>query len=438
MLRNFLDYNKYIFQVKRAEVTVLVIDLILFIASTNALIKEWLHIITQPHKNRTLIIIILGSMIKFGYDIYKMIDEVKANLDLRYGYINESYFNETYNHIKEVSHNKYEYSIVPIYNQDAGKKEYICESRKINRYLREQEFELVYNKEMEERIGDFIQDNKNQLLPFLRYQYRLSNFYGKMFFNERKFCLSTEFYIEEGKENVYKVGCHKGTYYDTFLTNVISGKELRSNQDNKLIASAKEFMPVRKLASDLYSLKDITTSIMNNEVGVSTLGITSDNYLILWRQNRAAQSSSGLLVPTGSGSADWKDYKQGSLNETIINAMGRELWEENGGKKLGVSYENIGQTQILGYFRWLKKGGKSEFVGVTRLNADLITFSQQKSEVFDREEYLVEDNQQLLAVIDQLLTREDLSVPLVVCLQQLRQLSCDVNKKFSQIECTSN
>ena len=64
-----------------------------------------------------------------------------------------------------------------------------------------------------------------------------------MFFNEKKLCISKDIVINPNEKKVY---CHKGTYYDTYLTNIISGKELRSNEDNKLIASAEDFMPVIK------------------------------------------------------------------------------------------------------------------------------------------------------------------------------------------------
>lgn len=94
--------------------------------------------------------------------------------------------------------------------------------------------------------------------------------------------------------------------------------------------------------------------------------------LIIWTQNRIAQSSGGLLVPTGSGSCDFVDRRGKSFNDTIIYAMNRELWEENSGKLLCASVEEIGQTKILGTFRWINK--------------DLISFAQEKKEVFDREE----------------------------------------------------
>lgn len=87
-----------------------------------------------------------------------------------------------------------------------------------------------------------------------------------------------------------------------------------------------------------------------------------------------AQCSTGLLVASGSGSADWDDAKrfighENGMREAIVYGMERELWEESNGSRENKfnKFRNQIDTRITGYFRWLKKGGKSEFVGVSRL-----------------------------------------------------------------------
>lgn len=413
MLQNFIDYNMYIFKIKKIELIILLIDSIIFILSTYTLINEWSDLINRPIKDNAILIIIIGSIIKFAYDLYKMISQIKESLDLRYGYLDVKAAEKIYDKVEIEKSN--ENDDTEIYNHNIGEiKERIVISREVDRYIRNNNIEIFVSKEMERNIKNFIKENLEDALPFLRYQYRLSNFYGKMFFNEKKLCLSTDFKIGDNK-----ILCHKGTYYDTFLTNIISGKELKSNKDDGIIASAKSWVPIRE-KEDKYYLKNITTSVMNNEVGISTLGITRDKYLVIWRQNRIAQSSAGLLVPTGSGSGDWDDMKNSSFNETIINAMNRELWEENGQKNFAKSYNDIGETKIIGYFRWIKKGGKSEFVGISKLNKELIEFSQEKSEVFDRQEYHVPNIEKLKAVIEELLVKNDLSVPLYANLLALK------------------
>lgn len=60
---------------------------------------------------------------------------------------------------------------------------------------------------MERNINRFIKENKDNLLPFLKFNYRLSNFYGRMFFNEKKLCISSDIRIEskEKKSIIIKV-----------------------------------------------------------------------------------------------------------------------------------------------------------------------------------------------------------------------------------------
>ncbi|MFU7515547.1 hypothetical protein [Clostridium sp. HCS.1] len=416
MLKNFIDYNLYLFKIKRIEVIIVIIDLLLFITSTYTLISSWDELFIENNNGKAIIFVLLGTIIKFIYDLYNIISEIRDSMDLRYGYIKSDIQEKIYNEVKIENSLTSDYIIEDIY-LPSGKKERVLRSKSLDNYIREGNFELLESRNMERNINKFIKENKEDLLPFLKFNYRLSNFYGKMFFNEKKLCISKDIVINPNEKKVY---CHKGTYYDTYLTNIISGKELRSNEDNKLIASAEDFMPVIK-KNDEYYLKDITSSVMNNEIGISTVAITSDNYLVIWTQNRVAQSSAGLLVPTGSGSCDWSDIRGKSFTDTIVYAMNRELWEENGGKLLCKSPEEIGETKILGTFRWINKGGKSEFVGLTKVNRDLISFAQNKKEVFDREEYLINSADDLINKIEDLLKKDNISVPLYVNLQVIRE-----------------
>lgn len=41
MFKNFIDYNLYLFKIKRMEVIIVFIDLLLFITSTYTLISSW-------------------------------------------------------------------------------------------------------------------------------------------------------------------------------------------------------------------------------------------------------------------------------------------------------------------------------------------------------------------------------------------------------------
>lgn len=416
--KNFIDYHWYLFKINKAKVIIVIIDLLLFITSTYTLLDSSDQILINSKNGKGIVVVLLGTIIKFIYDLYNIICEIRNSMDLRYGDIKADFQEEIYNKviIENGSTNDYKIEEIDILSK---RKERVVRSSSIDEYIRrrENDFIMEESKNMERNIRRFIKENQHDLFPFLKFNYRLSNFYGKMFFNEKKLCISADININSDENKIY---CHKGTYYDTFLTNIISGKELRSNEDDKVIASAKDFMPVIK-KEDKYYLKDITSSIMNNEIGISTLAITSDNYLVIWTQNRVAQSSGGLLVPTGSGSCDWEDKRGTSLKDTITYAMNRELWEENGGKLLCKSLEEVGDTIIIGYFRWINKGGKSEFVGLSKVKKDLNSFSQDKKEVFNRKEYLINSITDLNNIIDELLKTNSISVPLYVNLKVLKE-----------------
>ena len=57
--------------------------------------------------------------------------------------------------------------------------------------------------------------------PFLRYNLRLSQFFGRQFNNEKKWGLSDEL-----SESMDVVMVHKTCYYDSYLTNITPGKKL--------------------------------------------------------------------------------------------------------------------------------------------------------------------------------------------------------------------
>ncbi len=417
MIKNFIAYHKYMFKINIKETITLVIDLVIFSSSLVVVFNDWKAIFANSAENWFLLIVLASSFAKFLYDSYNIVDKVKDYLDLRYGEV----FNENMD-LKTISISKIEaelgYEAVECrVNRDIT--DYVINSIKIDNYIKH-DLVIEETKQMEKTIDKFIKSRKVSLMPFLKWQYRISKFYGKDFFNERKLCLSKD--IIPNEKGI--VHCHKGSYYDTYLTNIICGKQLRSNQDDSVIANAIDFFPSTD-RNGILELNNITCSLMNNEIGISTIGITSDNYLVIWTQNRVAQSSNGLLVPTGSGSCNWEDQESNCFNRAIINAMKRELWEESGKKNLCSSYRNVGETIILGFFRWIVKGGKPEFVGLTKMNCDLISLYANKREVYGRREYHLTKLEDIASIVDEILSSNNISVPLYMNLLCLRRYNED-------------
>lgn len=249
---------------------------------------------------------------------------------------------------------------------------FVCED--IDEWLRSgQHVALERDKDYEKHLRHKIQNKEkweNIYKPFLDNNHRDAMFRGKQFYNEKKWGLSSEIY-----PGMKTAKAHKSCYYDTFLTNIIPGKILKYSSTGEVAAETyPDLMPYHIDTyghKHLHMLGEIKTS---NELGVTTLCILPNGYIRLWRQNLMAQCSTGLLVASGSGSADWDDAKrfighENGMREAIVYGMERELWEESNGSRENKfnKFRNQIDTRITGYFRWLKKGGKSEFVGVSRL-----------------------------------------------------------------------
>ncbi|MBR5951059.1 MAG: hypothetical protein IKZ87_06465 [Actinomycetaceae bacterium] len=249
------------------------------------------------------------------------------------------------------------------------------------RMERDRKYEKDLKKKIRARFDDIYK-------PFLRHNYKKSLFYGRQFTNEKKWGISQEFNCDTKTIRV-----HKTSYFDTYLTNIIPGSQLWSARYEKVMVqvNGEGFMPYIEQGGERHLLQ-LGHQSTANELGVTTLCFLGETGAIpLWRQTHQTQSSSGQLVATGSGSADWNDCDEflksdKSFHKAIVRGMERELWEEAVKSSRAVKkkdfYERT-QTKITGYFRWLSKGGKSEFVGVSQVDIErlLDKISAEESEV---------------------------------------------------------
>lgn len=214
-------------------------------------------------------------------------------------------------------------------------------------------------------VQDYIDRNFQTLFLFIKCRLQNSNASRKYFYNQKKLCLSND--IEPGVQIAFSKGC----YYHTHVTNKSYFSFLYNIEGQEI------FSPLFRDYG--YNIPSISASVMSDEIGISTIGITIDGYIVVLRQNIKANASPGLLVPTGSGSADWSDYTSGSFFQTIIAATNRELFEEVGKPKSFCS-QSIAKTKIIGFFRWINTGGKPEFVSISKLNIALNQIVPNKDE----------------------------------------------------------
>lgn len=417
-MKNTIDFQIYKFKLNKKEKIIFSIDILLFIVSVFGLMDQWQQLIVEFKWNSYYLWLIIGSVTKFMWDLYSVINEIKGQRNLKFGELHSERIDisqieaseiEIKNGFKRVACGELKKECKDCRNIKNNYIDYVLQSDDIDK-------ELINNKEIiikednakQKKIKGIIRSNRDVLLPFLTWQYRISNFYGKQFFNQNKLCLSQDLYSDIKNGTVY---CHKGSYYDTFLTNQICGKKLQSIKDDRIISDARPFFPV-DIHENKMHMQEITKADMNNEIGVSTIGITNDNYIIFWKQNTKAQSSTGLLVPTGSGSCDWKDLDNSkNFNDTIIAAMKRELWEESGGTNYCKNYKEVGETRIIGFFRWIIKGGKPEFVGITKINENYTKIQANNEEVYNGISKKIDTKESLQKFLESIL-KENLSTPL--------------------------
>ena len=111
-------------------------------------------------------------------------------------------------------------------------------------------------------------------------------------------------------------------------------------------------------------LRTLAESALANAIGVSTLAVTADGAFVLVRQSRLNVTSPMLLAPSGSGSLDPRDLgrRTATLQDILRRGMHRELREE-----MAIRLDEIKGTTVTGFARWLDRGAKPEFFGLTRL-----------------------------------------------------------------------
>ena len=139
--------------------------------------------------------------------------------------------------------------------------------------------------------------------------------------------------------------------------------------------TGEEFDPRTALLTNANGqLRTLAESTLADCVGISTIAFTADGQLVLTRQTSRNIASALLLAPSGSGSLDPRDLSPASngtgtrpaeiLQDIARRGMERELREET-----GIRQDEIRHTKVIGFARWLERGAKPEFFGITELSA---------------------------------------------------------------------
>lgn len=187
------------------------------------------------------------------------------------------------------------------------------------------------------------------------------------FFDESKLCLLTDITPN------HRLIVRKGYYYYSFITNDIYCNLLKDNDGQLSIYPPFNWQT--------YAIDSIGSrrNVMSNHIGISTIAISNDNYILILRHNSRAAIHIDRYQPSGSGSANYSDLrycrcKQGyDFRKFIIRSAERELFEETHfNEKNYNDYKEryIKKTVITGFFRDIIRGGKPDFCCITWLNID--------------------------------------------------------------------
>ncbi|HET8755850.1 MAG TPA: hypothetical protein VFM58_07565 [Solirubrobacteraceae bacterium] len=164
-------------------------------------------------------------------------------------------------------------------------------------------------------------------------------------------------------------------FFAALATNEVTDLRIVSRRTRREIVDG-----LALLASRHGVIRDLSQSWLANVIGISTLAVTSDDHLLVVQQTARNAASPGRAAPSGSGSVDERDLKgAGDLAGMVIAAMERELREEcNLPASIPIA------TRLTGFARWLERGGKPEFFGVSRIGVRAREVEQRRVAASER------------------------------------------------------
>lgn len=188
-------------------------------------------------------------------------------------------------------------------------------------------------------------------------------------FNARKVRLTSDPVLDEHSA-LGPVSVQPTHYFDTLVTNDSLPVRLASHRSRTEVFNGNDLcFPGRTVPA-------CQESACSNHIGASTIALTADDYLVIVEQGYRSNIASGLLMPSGSGSADWKDLDgTQDLREFVSRVATRELQEE-----CGLGSADIGWLRVLGYGRLLARGGLPQFFCLARLNCSFRDIQVTRSE----------------------------------------------------------
>ena len=183
---------------------------------------------------------------------------------------------------------------------------------------------------------------------------------GRLVFNGRVIGMHGD-PLPRGPHAAEPIRLHVARFFDSQCSNEMCQMRI-THRDG-----GDEFDPRQRLLISANGyLNMLAESVLADVIGISTVALTVDGEIVLVRQTFRNVGSPMLLAPSGSGSLHPKDLgknRREILQDMVRRGMQRELCEET-----PVQPEDIRRTTVVGFARWLERGAKPEFFGVTELS----------------------------------------------------------------------
>jgi hypothetical protein len=190
---------------------------------------------------------------------------------------------------------------------------------------------------------------------------------GAILFNDQKVRLISDLTPEKMLSGA-PVRVQTTDYFSTLATNDITGREIW-HEGRKLYDGGS-------FAIRDNTLMDNEETLCSNHLGACTLGITTDGVMVIPAQSLRAAQYAGMMMPSGSGSADLGDLEEAeTLQDVALSALERELLEETGLDPF--KRDELVRSKLIGYARVLERGGKPDFFGVSLMNVPFHAISSR-------------------------------------------------------------
>ncbi|MEL7363840.1 MAG: hypothetical protein AAFN13_17315, partial [Bacteroidota bacterium] len=381
--KSFIDYALFVGRIKWRSVLSFCIDLLLLVTATLVALAD------LPEGTEPLAVLLLGvAAVKVLWGGWKLLARIAFYLvhprNTRLRKRSSVSVAEIPLRLIGPSTQEYEQGARP-YQTPNGRVIY---SSEVNRYLirAAHRIRLHHTPGRINVIRQSIRARDDMSIEIMRHAFLQARRDRKVFTNDPKLCLSEG--IRIGSEDL---ACHKGGYFDSFLTNEAAVRVVQPAVGTRTLVDGTSLFPaVYDDGPGHFRLLPIETSNLNNHIGVSTLVFSSDHFFVLWRQTPVNMINDDTLVPTGSGSADWVDYngaRNTSLGLVVRASMVREFSEESrylfDGKPFSES--DLESFMLLGTFRWVDRGGKPEFASVAKVRLPEGRIEPDRVEVDRRE-----------------------------------------------------